>query len=371
MVARDEHLCTKRLVVTSETTNIKHNNGFFSTDMVVCYTFISFMQEAYIEAKEILDHAKRVLILSHRHPDADTIGANLALRQALESPGKSVVSACIDPLPQNSLFLKDAEKFVQDFPPKDFDVFVTVDCGAHYMTRFHEKYPEILEKKIPLINIDHHASNDLFGTVNIVDIEAASATQVLFQFLKFLQIPLDQHIATCLLHGLYFDTGSFMHSNVTPEVLRIASELMWQGADFRRIVKEQFQTMPISQLKIYGRVFDRISITPRKLTRSFITHRDYQECGAKPEDTTGAIDYLNAIPDGRFCSLISHDGDGKIKGSFRTRDDSIDLSKLAGLLGGGGHKKAAGFSIPGKLSIDGMVGGGEINRLHFTPGGKS
>lgn len=313
------------------------------------------LQHPFAEAKKVIDQAKRILILSHRHPDGDTIGANLGLRLILKEWGKSVTSACIDPLPQYSLFLKDAHTFVLDFRPADFDLYITVDCGAHYMTRFHEKYPEILPKnqlkdqKIPLVNFDHHASNDYFGTVNVVNPEAASATQIIFQFLQCCRVIINRHVATCLLHGLYFDTGSFMHSNVTPEVLRIASELMWRGADFKRIVKEQFQTTPLPQLKLWGKIFHRISVTPRKLARSYVTHKDFQECGAKPEHTTGAIDYLNAIKESRFSSLISQDGDGKLKGSFRTRDDSIDLSRLTALLGGGGHKKAAGFSFPGTL----------------------
>ncbi len=319
------------------------------------------LNEPFSQAQQTLEKARRIIILSHRHPDGDTIGSNLGLRFALERIGKSVTSACIDPLPENSLFLHGADYFVNDFRPEDFDLFITVDCGAHYMTRFHEKYPEILprgqkklgKKETPLINIDHHASNDFFGTVNIVDPEAASATQIVYLFLNFLHSQISRDIATALLHGLYFDTGSFMHSNVTPEVLRIASELMWKGADFSTIVKKQFRTAPIRQLKLWGRIFNRISVTPRKLTRSYVLHKDYIECGAKPEDTTGAIDYLNAVPEGRFSSLLSQDGDGKLKGSFRTRDDSIDLSKLAGLLGGGGHKKAAGFSVPGDLVQEG------------------
>lgn len=314
------------------------------------------LRHAFTEAKKLIYNASRILILSHRHPDGDTIGANLGLRLALKEWGKSVTSACIDSIPQYSSFLKEAGSYVPDFKPDNFDLYISVDCGAHYMTRFHEKYPQILPKnqaagkKIPLINFDHHASNDYFGTVNAVDPNAASATQIIYSFLKFCRVNIDRHVATCLLHGLYFDTGSFMHSNVTHEVLRIASELMWRGADFRQIVKEQFKTAPVSQLKLWGRIFDRISLTPRKLARSYITHRDIQECAAQSEDTTGAIDYLNSISESRFCTLISQDGDGKVKGSFRTRDDSIDLSKLTGLLGGGGHKKAAGFSLPGDLA---------------------
>lgn len=315
--------------------------------------------ELFTEAKKAIDCAARILIFSHRHPDADTIGSNLGLSYALKAWGKKVTSACIDPPPEDSFFLEGVKNFARDFEPDNFDLFISVDCGAHYMTRFHEKYPALFIKSAvatatattrkPFINIDHHASNDHFGTINIVDPDAASATQIVYCFLKFHGCAIDRKTATALLHGLYFDTGSFKHSNVTPEVLRVAEELMWRGADFRTIVKNQFKTHKIPQLKLWGRIFDRISLTPRKLVRSYITHQDLAECGAKAEATTGAIDYLNSIPEGRFCTLIAQDGDGKIKGSFRTRDDTIDLSRLAGFFGGGGHKKAAGFQFPGRL----------------------
>lgn len=310
-------------------------------------------EKEFYKAKHLLKFADRIVIFSHRHPDGDSIGANLALKAALKQWNKHAISACIDPLPQNSLFLEGAKEYLNAFFPKDYEVYVSVDCGAHYMTRFHEEHPEILNKQKPFINIDHHATNDFFGTVNIVDPNAASATQVLYEFLKYCEFEMAPVIATCLLHGLYFDTGSFKHSNVTPDVLHMASELLKYGADFKTIVKKQFHETSIAQLRIWGKIFERVEISRKRVARSFVMQKDFQETGATPDDTTGAIDYLNSIPDGRFCTLIAEDGKGNIKGSFRTRDDSVDLSRLAGIFGGGGHKKAAGYSFPGHLIEDG------------------
>lgn len=311
-----------------------------------------FEREFY-KAKHLLKFADRIVIFSHRHPDGDSIGANLALKAALKQWHKHAASACIDPIPKSSLFLEGAAEYINHFQPDDFEIYITVDCGAHYMTKFHLEHPAILNKQKPFINIDHHATNDFFGTVNIVDPNAASATQVLYEFLKYCEFEVTPGIATSLLHGLYFDTGSFKHSNTTVEVLRMASELVKKGADFKTIVKKQFHEMPVSQIKLWGRIFGRIAVSPKKVTRSFVTKKDFEETGAGPDDTTGAIDYLNAVPDGRFCTLVAEDGKGMVKGSFRTRDDSVDVSKIAGLFGGGGHKKAAGYSFPGHLIEDG------------------
>ncbi len=304
----------------------------------------------FFEAKKLLGAARKIIILSHRGPDGDTVGSNLAMRLALKHQwNKEVVSACIDPPPANCDFLPEVHEYVRDFDRGWADVIVTVDCGAHYMTKFHETKPDLFSGKPPVINIDHHASNDFFGQVNIVDSGAASATQIVYYFLKYCGLTIDRKIATCLLNGLYYDTGSFMHSNTTPAVLEVASDLMWKGADFKTIVRRQFHTMPTQQLKAYGKIFERIRVNQKKITVAAMNDADFLQAHATPDDTTGAIDYLNSVPDGDFCCLLYEERGGTIKGSFRSRVDHIDLSKLAGVFGGGGHKKAAGFSFPGRL----------------------
>lgn len=304
----------------------------------------------FFEAKKLLASAKKIIILSHRGPDGDTVGSNLALRLALKHQwNKEVISACIDPPPTSCDFLPEVGEYVRDFDQTQADAIVTVDCGAHYMTKFHETKPDLFSGKPPVINMDHHASNDFFGKVNIVDSGAASATQIVYHFLKYCGFTIDRKIATCLLSGLYYDTGSFMHSNTTPAVLQVASDLMWKGADFKTIVRRQFHTMPTQQLKIYGKIFEDIRVNAKKITVSAVKSADFGAAKATHDDTTGAIDYLNSVPDGDFCCLLYEERDSMIKGSFRSRVDHIDLSKLAGLFGGGGHKKAAGFSFPGRL----------------------
>lgn len=302
------------------------------------------------KAKNLLASSQKIIILSHRSPDGDTVGANLSLRLALEHQwNKEVVSACVDAPPRDSAFLPEVSQYVRDFDAAQADLFVSVDAGARYMLKFEEKKHVLFSGKPPLINIDHHASNDNYGTVNIVDDNAAATTQIIYHFLKFCGLKIDRKIATCLLHGLYFDTGSFMHSNTTPEVLEIAADLVWKGADFRTIAKEQFHTMPIRQLKIYGKILERAHVNSKKITVSAVKISDYAEASASPDDTTGAIDYLNSVPDGDFSCLLHEDRKGTIKGSLRTRVENIDLSQVAGVFGGGGHKKASGFSVPGRL----------------------
>jgi phosphoesterase RecJ-like protein len=311
---------------------------------------LPFTPELLNEVRELLMNANNILILSHRGPDGDTVGANLALRHALEGQwGKKVTSACVDPPPEYSRVLKGAYQYVNDFDLNDYDLRIAVDCGAHYMFRFHETKPEILDKSVPFINIDHHPSNDNFGTHNLVHDTAAAAVFTVYHMLKHFNLKITPDIASALLLGLYFDTGSFMHSNTTPEVLEMGGELIAYGADRRKIVKALLHTNPVSQLKLWGRVLKRARLSQKNAVVSAITNKDFEECGAEPEDLSGVIDFLNAVPGGKLAVLLTEDQKGNIKGSMRTQREDIDLSRLAGIFGGGGHKKASGFTIQGKL----------------------
>lgn len=310
-------------------------------------------QREIMDAGAMLKAAQRVVILSHRAPDGDTVGSNLALRRVLkEQWNKEVISACIDPLFVSDQWLLEANTYVRDFDLGWPDLIVTVDCGAHYMTKFHESKPTLFAGTPPVINIDHHASNDRFGKINIVEDTAASATQIVYELLKMWGATVDRHIATALLHGLYFDTGSFMHSNTTPRVLEIASELMWKGADVRTISRTQFGTMSIPQLKLYGRMLERAHVSTKGVAVAALTRDDFVFAGAESSDMTGAIDYLNSIPEGKLSCLLYEDKNGILKGSLRTRDDDINVSELAGIFGGGGHRKASGFSMPGRIEVE-------------------
>jgi phosphoesterase RecJ-like protein len=301
------------------------------------------------KAKRALLDAKKICIMSHRGPDGDAVGSNLALRIALENIGKEVTSACVDPLPADSLFLKSAEKFVQNFSYENFDVIVSVDCGALKLVKFHETKPEILSAQKPFINFDHHESNNHFGTINPVDPRACSTAIILYKFFTFAEWHISIDIATCLLHGVYFDTGSLMHSNTTPEVLEACGKLMLKGANLKKIVKELFHTTPVNKLRLWGRILERTYINDDDVTVSAVNKQDYEACDATSKDTGGIIDFLNAVPGSKYSVLLSEDERGLVKGSLRTQRDDVNLSDIASQWGGGGHAKASGFGIEGRL----------------------
>lgn len=307
--------------------------------------------DEFEKAKQLMLGAQRILIISHKNPDADSIGANLALREALENMGKIVTSTSIDPVPETCLFLRKAATFVRDFQTTDFDLVITVDCGSHKLMAFHESKPELLDRQaVKLINIDHHPSNDFFGNANIVMAQTPATCFMLFLLFSYYGWSITPTMATSLLQGLYYDTGSFMHSNTTADCLRIAARLQALGADLERSVKEQFHTASIPKLRLWGRALSRAELNEHHAVITAVTERDYKEEQASPDDLSGLVNYLNHVPGAKFCVLLTEDFKGNIKASMRTQEESMDLTAITGLFGGGGHKKAAGFTIPGHLT---------------------
>lgn len=301
------------------------------------------------KAKRTLMDAQRICIISHRGPDGDAVGSNLALKLALLSFGKEVTSACVDSVPHDSIYLKGADRFVRDFNYEDFDAIVSVDCGAVKLVKFHEQKSEILSGQKPFINFDHHESNDNFGTINPVDPFACATCYVLYQFFAFCEWKITIDIATCLLHGIYFDTGGMMHSNTTAAVFRVAGDLTSKGANVKKISRELFHTTPVNKLRLWGRILEKTYVNEEGVTVSAVSKPDYEACGASGRDTGGIIDYLNAVPDSKYCVLLSEDEKGLVKGSLRTQREDVNLSEIASQWGGGGHPKASGFGISGKL----------------------
>jgi len=307
------------------------------------------LQFEYRKAKAAIIEAENICIISHRRPDGDAVGSNLALKKAIKSLGKNVISACVDPVPKNSIFLKEADQYHSDFNYDDFDLIISVDCGALKLVQFHETKPEIISGEKPFINFDHHESNELFGTINPVDKHACATCFIMFNFLEFCGWHIDIDMATDLLHGIYFDTGGMMHSNTTADVFKVVGSLVSKGANLKKISKELFHTTEVNKLRLWGRILERAYINEDGVTVSAVNQDDYKACDATPADTGGVIDYLNSVQKSKYCVLLSEDKNGLVKGSLRTNKEDVNLSKIASKWGGGGHPKASGFGVMGKL----------------------
>jgi phosphoesterase RecJ-like protein len=297
----------------------------------------------------LINKYKNILIITHRNPDGDAIGSLLALYLSLIKLGKNPKPFCVDPIPSNFLFLPESLKVVNQFNIENFDMIIVLDCASSSQTGLLDKEKEVLNSNLPLINIDHHISNPYFGTVNIVNPKAAACAQILYFLIPELKIKINKYIATCLLTGLYTDTGSFMHDNTTSEVLNLASQLLILGGRFNKISSNiKLKTVPA--LKLWGRALSRIQ-KDRDLgiVISIITQKDLQECQACYDDLSGVVALINTIPNTSAALLLSEREGGEIKGSLRSEAGGLDVSKVAAIFGGGGHPRASGFCLKGRL----------------------
>jgi len=247
------------------------------------------MEAKFRQAKTLIDKSEKILLIAHRKPDGDTLGACISFYHAFKKEGKDVSMACIDEIPDRYNYMPDVRKFIHEFDFHDYDLMIVCDAGASYMTNYHEKYEGIFDGDVPVINIDHHASNDDFGTVNIVDIHAASTTMMIFKFFKFAGYDFTPVTATALLTGIYNDTGSFMHQNTTPETLKVAGELMACGGRVVDVSRNLFKTTPVSTLKLWGRVLENLKVNKEGVAMSVITKKDFDECGAEIDELSGGF----------------------------------------------------------------------------------
>lgn len=298
--------------------------------------------------KELIEKSKTFLIIPHRNPDGDTLGASLALYQVLTNLEKTADIICNDPAPEEFNFMPNVEVIRTELGTIDYDAVFILDTGATHLTARDESHPELFDKSLEVVNIDHHQSNDYFGKYNVVVDDAPSATMVLYAVLEAMEYTIDRQAATCLLTGIYTDTGSFQHSNSTPEAMRMAARLLAKGADIRSISKEIFNTNKISTMRLWGRAMRSAYQTPDGVTIATVTQKDFEDTKAGPSEMTGCVDYINSVPGAQY-SVILTERQGKVKGSLRTLKEEVNVAEIAETYGGGGHTKAAGFAIPGHL----------------------
>jgi phosphoesterase RecJ-like protein len=296
----------------------------------------------------LIQRSDRILIIPHRQPDGDTLGSALAFFQAFTQMGKHPEIVCKDEPSEVFGFMPNIDQVRKGEPTLDHDAILVLDAGATHLTGFHETHPALFDKSLEVVNIDHHPSNNSYGRYNVVVPTSASATMIVYRILSELGYPLDRHAATCLLTGLYTDTGSLQHSNTTPDALRVASQLLAKGANLRHLSKEVFNTTKISTMRLWGKVFQSIVHTEDGVTMSVITQKDFRDTGAGFDEISGAVDFVNSVPGSKY-SVILTERDGKVKGSLRTLSDEVDVASIASNFGGGGHVKAAGFTLPGRL----------------------
>lgn len=305
--------------------------------------------------KKVLEGKTRFLLIAHEQPDGDALGAILSFGQFLSDLGKTVKLASKDVVPELFEFLNGSDRIANDFLLGDFDVIVLIDNGDLKRTGFANRLVAARKQGKTIINIDHHLPNDLWkmATINISDPAYSSTSEIIYDIFKWFNYHITPAVATSLLTGIFYDTGGFLHSNTTDKVMNKSSELLKLGANLRKVSQGINQSKSVSMLKLWGVALGRLKVLKSGLAYSILTQEDLIRSGASEENISGLVGMINTTAEAAASLLIYETSDGKIKGSLRTENDRIDVSRLAKALGGGGHKKASGFAVSGRIVRDG------------------
>ena len=297
------------------------------------------------KAIDIIKKYNKFLIVSHKYPDGDSIGSQIALALGLLKIGKKAYIYNEEPPTDRYSRFKRINLIHTD--KKDFDEEVIFALDSAELNRIGFIKDEIDFTK-PIINIDHHISNKNFGDINIVKPYYSSTAEIIYELLNRLT-ELDEEIATYLYIGILTDTGSFRYPNTTSHSLRVASKLVNYGVVASQISEFIWFTDPPARIKLLGDVLQNITLHD-KFSIMYVTKNMLKNHGAKEEDTNEFVDYGLTIKNVKATAMIKEREGGILKVSLRSRND-VSVQKLASEYGGGGHKTAAGFTYKGDLRV--------------------
>lgn len=302
------------------------------------------VERALDEAAVALEEADELVCACHVNPDGDALGSVLAVRLALGPRGVEVAPTWGTEeleIPGQYDFLPGVETLVRPDDVPDPDVALAIDCAsADRLECVREK----MTGARVLVNIDHHVSNTRFGTIDVVDAEAPSSSELVLRLFEKMGVEITPDVATCLYVGLFTDTGRFSYANATPRAHAAAAALIERGVAVDRVSQEVYESLPYGYLKLLGRVLERCRLlADPPLVVSYQTQADLAECGIGMDDTEEVVNVLRLARDVDATAILKELEDGNWKGSLRSKGET-DVSSVAQSFGGGGHRLAAGFT---------------------------
>lgn len=299
-----------------------------------------------------IEEAKTVFITAHVGPDGDTLGSMLALKFALEKARDHIHTVdCVisGKMPDVYGFMPGIREVHRMEAPdglleKDqYDLAISVDCGS--LDRLGPAAAYFQGAKTS-VNIDHHISNEQFGTLNVVDTAAAASGEVVYDLLQTMNVPLDANIATCLYTAIVTDTGGFKYSNTTAKVMEVSAKLVAAGANPEYIFKQLYEEKPLAQLRLQADAFIRSKLNETETICWTVVTRDLLAThGALEEHVDGVVETLRRIDTVLIAMVLKETEEGHTRVSMRSDTHDIDVAKIMTDFGGGGHKMAAGCTI--------------------------
>jgi phosphoesterase RecJ-like protein len=306
---------------------------------------VSISEGEWERALGAIRDASHIALACHLGPDGDALGSLLALTIALEEAGRQTVASWgSEPfavptqyafLPRQEL-LQPAEAF-----PAAPELMITFDAGSFERLGTLETNARASGR---LLVVDHHVSNEHFGTINLIDDAAAASAMIVFELLQRMRVPIDKDIATCLYTGLVTDTGRFQYRNTTPQVHQVAAELLAAGAPHDEITQTIYNTHPIGYLRVAAAALERLRFRPDDgLVWTWVTQADMTEHAVGQDEIEALIDVVRTTDVADVAVVLKEQPDGRFRVSMRSKGGS-DVGRACARFGGGGHMLAAGFT---------------------------
>jgi len=302
-------------------------------------------------AIRLIRSGRRFLILVHTNLDGDAIGAELAFARLLRKLGKTAVCVNDDKIPYGYGFLPGVgsiRRYRQGMKTAPFDRVVVLDCSD--LKRAGQSATLALPG-VPVVNIDHHISNAGFGAANLVDPDASCSCEMIYRLFKRMRVSGDRQTAMLLYVGILTDTGSFKYSNTRPLTHAIAAELLATGVDASFVYKKIYSSVPYEDMKLLSRILPTMRAEAGGAVVWFELSKELMRgTGACSFDLSESIlNFGRSINGVEVVILFKEnlDGTGGVRVNFRSQGQ-VDVNRLAGAFGGGGHKTAAGTTIHGK-----------------------
>jgi phosphoesterase RecJ-like protein len=292
---------------------------------------------------EALADVRTVCIVGHIRPDGDCIGSQLGLALALENAGKTVTVWNDDGCPDKLRFLDPERRVRKPQSGHRFDAVVATDCAS--FERLGKTGEHVQDRRV-FLNIDHHRSNTKYADINWISPREPSTGELIYDLCQWAGWKVTRPIADCLFAAVSTDTGSFQYPTTTPDTLRVAAELVEAGADLGHICEEVYQSYPLTRVKLLRHVYNKFRLAHGDKTAYFwLKQADYIRAGANPEESEGLIDHIRAI-EGVVIAVMFEEMEPELtRLSIRSKSEKVDVSAIAALFGGGGHKAAAGARV--------------------------
>lgn len=295
--------------------------------------------------KRLITQSEHILIATHRDPDADGICAALIVAElALRYTGRRPHLYCHSPIPRKYRFLMMGNRFARR-APRGFDLLVAVDSAS--LERIFPAPPGWLERRLSscrIVNIDHHASNDQFGQLRIIEEDASSTCEMLYHAFRRLRLPIPTALARVFYAGIYNETGGFDYPNTTRSVMSMAADLVGTGIKPAAVAKA-LNDKTLAGTRLLSAVLDTITIR-HGVGTMYLSRSMLRRCRARMQDSEHFISFLQAIDRVRVAVFLREEPGGT-RISMRS-DGVVDVNEVAHQFGGGGHRLAAGLrmSVP-------------------------